>query len=146
MAKKIPSTPSFGEEETPAVPCRRFAACKRSLNVTWKSVFKQNSRLLFLPHLSSTSRCLDLLRRVGRGDIWRRQWELLENRVYNKPNGCNATGTLTPGPGHQQQQQQRKQQKVLVLLASLTIKDFDFLKHSSQNLVKEILFLPSGTK
>jgi hypothetical protein len=23
-------------------------------------------------------------------DIWRRQWELLENRVYNKPNGCSA--------------------------------------------------------
>jgi hypothetical protein len=35
-----------------------------------------------------------LSRRVGRGDIWRRQWELLENRVYNKPNGCNATGAL----------------------------------------------------
>jgi hypothetical protein len=40
-------------------------------------------------------------RRVGRGDIWRRQWELLENRVYNKPNSCSATGALAPGPDHQ---------------------------------------------
>jgi hypothetical protein len=32
-AKKIPSTPSFGGEVKPAIPCRRFAACKRSLNV-----------------------------------------------------------------------------------------------------------------
>jgi hypothetical protein len=41
---------------------------------------------------SSPSRRLDLSRRVGRGDIWRRQWELLKNRAYNKPNGCGATG------------------------------------------------------
>ena len=31
-AKKILSTPSFGVEVKPSVPCRRFAACKRSLN------------------------------------------------------------------------------------------------------------------
>jgi hypothetical protein len=30
--KKILSTPSFGGEVKPLVPCRRFAACKRSLN------------------------------------------------------------------------------------------------------------------
>jgi hypothetical protein len=46
---------------------------------------------------------LDLSRRVGRGDIWRRQWELLENRVYNKSNGCSATGALALGPDHQTQ-------------------------------------------
>jgi hypothetical protein len=33
QGEKIPSTPSFGEEVKSAVPCRRFAACKRSLNV-----------------------------------------------------------------------------------------------------------------
>ena len=32
-AKKIFSTPSFGGEVKPSVPCRRFAACKRSLNL-----------------------------------------------------------------------------------------------------------------
>jgi hypothetical protein len=56
----------------------------------------------FSPIKVPTSRCLDLSRRVGRGDIWRRQWELLENRVYNKSNGCSATGALAPGPDHQQ--------------------------------------------
>ena len=30
--EKIFSTPSFGGEVKPSVPCRRFAACKRSLN------------------------------------------------------------------------------------------------------------------
>ena len=29
--EKILSTPSFGGEVKPSVPCRRFAACKRSL-------------------------------------------------------------------------------------------------------------------
>jgi len=32
--KKILSTPSFGGEIKPSVPCRSFTACKRSLNVT----------------------------------------------------------------------------------------------------------------
>ena len=41
---KIFSTPSFGGEVKPSVPCRRFAARKRSLNVTWKSTFRQNYR------------------------------------------------------------------------------------------------------
>jgi len=31
--KKILSTPSFGGEVKPSVPCRRFPACKRSLNL-----------------------------------------------------------------------------------------------------------------
>ena len=30
--EKILSTPSFGGEVKPSVPCRRFAACKSSLN------------------------------------------------------------------------------------------------------------------
>jgi hypothetical protein len=50
QGEKIPSTPSFGGEVKPAVKYRRFAACKRSLNVTWKSAFRQNFLLLFLAH------------------------------------------------------------------------------------------------
>jgi hypothetical protein len=53
--EKILSTPSFGGEVKPSVPCCRFAACKRSLDVTWKSAFRQNYQILFLPikfHLS----------------------------------------------------------------------------------------------
>jgi hypothetical protein len=35
--EKILNTPSFGGEVKPSVPCRRFAACKRTINVPWKS-------------------------------------------------------------------------------------------------------------
>ena len=52
-AKKILSTPSFGREVKPFVPCRRFTACKRSLNVTWKSgIFRQNSSAISRPSSS----------------------------------------------------------------------------------------------
>jgi hypothetical protein len=50
QGEKFHNMPSFGGEVKPAVPCRRFAACKRTLNVTWKSAFRQNSRLHFLAH------------------------------------------------------------------------------------------------
>jgi hypothetical protein len=63
QGQKILSTPSFGGEVQPLVPCRRFTACKRSLNVMWKSTFRQNYRLIFSP-TSSTFCCLDLSRRV----------------------------------------------------------------------------------
>ena len=34
----------------PSVPCRRFTACKRSLNVTWKSgIFRQNLSAISRP-------------------------------------------------------------------------------------------------
>jgi hypothetical protein len=60
------------------------------------------------PIKSSPSRRLDLSRRVGRADIWRQQWGLLETRVYNNPNGCSATGALALGPDHHHQQQQQQ--------------------------------------
>jgi hypothetical protein len=47
--EKFLSTPSFGGEVKPSVQCSRFAACKRSLNVTWKSAFRQNYPTLFSP-------------------------------------------------------------------------------------------------
>jgi hypothetical protein len=78
----------------------------------------------FSPIKSSISRCLDLSRRVGRGDIWRRQWELLENRLYNKPNGCSATGALAPG--HDHQQQQKHQNSHLGLISRKTSELLDY--------------------
>jgi hypothetical protein len=52
---KILSTPSFGREVKPWLPCRRSAACKRILNVPWKSSFRQNYRSL-VPPISSNFR------------------------------------------------------------------------------------------
>jgi len=63
--KKILSTPSFGGEVKPPVPCRRFAACKNSLNVAWKSTFRQNYQTI-LAHrvppfaVSGLSHCADV--------------------------------------------------------------------------------------
>ena len=74
-AKKILSTPSFGGEVKPSAPCRSFTACKRSLNVTSKSAFRQNSRT-FLAH-SSTFRRWVLSRGDTRGDAWWRKLERL---------------------------------------------------------------------
>ena len=49
QGKKILSTPSFGGEVKPSVPCRGFTACKRFLNETWKSTFRQNYWPTFSP-------------------------------------------------------------------------------------------------
>jgi hypothetical protein len=64
---------SFGREVKPFAPCRRFAACKRSLNVVKKASFRKNYRTPFLP--SSTFRYYKRSRCWGRGGIWRRKWE-----------------------------------------------------------------------
>ena len=53
--EKIISTPSFGGEVKPSVPCRRFAACKRSPNVAWKSTFRQNYRTTFSPTVPTSA-------------------------------------------------------------------------------------------
>ena len=56
-AKKFFSTHPFGGEVKPSVPCRRFTACKRSLNVKWKSgILRQNSSAISRP-CSSTFGC-----------------------------------------------------------------------------------------
>ena len=52
--EKILSTPSFGGEVKPSVPCRRFAAYKRSLNGV-KSSFRQNYRTTFSPTVPTSA-------------------------------------------------------------------------------------------
>jgi hypothetical protein len=73
--KKVLSTPFFGGEVKPSVPCRSFTTCKRSLNVTSKSAFRQNSQT-FLAH-SSTFRRWVLSRGDTSGDSWWRKLECL---------------------------------------------------------------------
>ena len=66
--EKILSTPSFRGKVKPSVPCRRFAACKRSLNgveVVISAKLPDN----ILAH-SSHFRRWDLSRRCGRGGSW----------------------------------------------------------------------------
>jgi len=48
--KKILSTPSFGGEVKTSVPCRKFAACKRSLKCNVEvGILGKNYRLCLLP-------------------------------------------------------------------------------------------------
>ena len=48
-AKKILSTPSFGGEVKPSVPCRRFAACKRSLELRGSRILDEICRNISRP-------------------------------------------------------------------------------------------------
>jgi hypothetical protein len=57
------------------VPCRSFTACKRSLNVTCESAFRQNYRTFFA-HSSTFHRWV-LSRGDTRGDAWWRKLERL---------------------------------------------------------------------
>ena len=73
-AKNILSTPSFGGEVNPSVPCRRFSACKRSLNLRGSRNLGKITGQISRPH-SFTFRCKDLSRRCGPTGTWRRKWE-----------------------------------------------------------------------
>jgi len=72
-AKKILSMPSFGGEVKPSVPCRRFAAYKRSLHLLWKlhavgKIESAISRPYFPPSLIEVSHvagCGSLLEMTG---------------------------------------------------------------------------------
>ena len=55
LDEKILSTPSFGGDVNPSVPCRKFMACKRTQKWRGSRHFRQNCRP-FLAH-SSTFRC-----------------------------------------------------------------------------------------
>jgi hypothetical protein len=73
--QKILRARSFGGEVKPSVPCRRFAACKRSLNSV-EVVISAKLPDNILVHIF-TFRCYDLSRRCGRGGTWRQKWERL---------------------------------------------------------------------
>jgi hypothetical protein len=82
LGKKILSTPSFGGEVKPSAPCRRFAACKRSLNgveVVISAKLPEN----ILVH-SSTFRRWDLSRRGRCGDTGWRKLERLNAGESNR--------------------------------------------------------------
>ena len=93
QGEKILSTPSLGREVKPFVPCRRFTACKRSLNVTWKSdIFRLNSSAISRPSSSS-------FHYYG---VWWRHLGVQVGRtkdqgLYNKPSAAVHPGALAAG-------------------------------------------------
>jgi len=58
--EKILSTPSFGGEVKPSVPCRRFAACKRSLELRGSRILDE------IAHEEFHLQLLEVSRVVGR--------------------------------------------------------------------------------
>jgi len=99
QGEKILSTPSFRGEVKLSVPCRRFAACNRSLNGMWKSTFRQNYRPTFsptvppfaarIPRVIWTWRCLAA--EIGTSKPWG------SSGLHNKPIGCGASGAFASG-------------------------------------------------
>jgi hypothetical protein len=82
---KILSTPSFGREFKPWAPCLRFSACKRNLNVQWKSAFRQNYRYLFSAHKFQLPQL-----ECGTGASSGQSWNVQSGR-YIKPAGCSTS-------------------------------------------------------
>ena len=81
--KKILSTPSFGGEVKPSVPCRRFAACKRSLNLCGSrnigkitgQISRPQFHLSLLGSLASLRTYRHLAAKVGTSKGGGKQWQ-----------------------------------------------------------------------
>jgi hypothetical protein len=98
QGEKILSTTSFGGEVKRSVPCRRFAACKRSL--------KQRGTRTFGQITGSFSPNKDLQRRSDVEPPGGESGNIEHTRVmYNKPAGCS---TPAYGAPHKQTNKQWK--------------------------------------
>jgi hypothetical protein len=88
--------PSFGGEVKPSVPCHRFAACKRSRHLPWKShaVGKIGSAIscpYFLPSLIEVSHV------AGRGAPLEMTGETKSSAQRARSYGLGASGLQGPG-------------------------------------------------
>jgi hypothetical protein len=77
--EKILSTPSFGGDVKPSVPCRRFAACKRLLNVPLKSCIQAKLSAMILAHAVPPFASRGLSGNTDEETDWRRKWERLKH-------------------------------------------------------------------
>ena len=98
MHKKIFNTPSFGGEVKPSVLCRRFAACKRSLNLcASRDLGKNYYRISFAPTVPPFAARISCV--VADGGTWRLKWERLRAGESNgklPPRTC--PGCSVPEP------------------------------------------------
>ena len=77
--KKILSTPSFRGEVKPSVPCRRFVACKRSLELRGSRILDKICRDISRPRWVPPS--------AARGLSRRRTWRHLAEKVGTSKGG-----------------------------------------------------------
>jgi len=83
--EKILSSPSFGGEVKPSVPCRRFAACKRSLELRGSRILDEICRNVPRPRRVPPSAARGLSRR------W--TWRHLAEEVGTSKGGVKAMAT-----------------------------------------------------
>jgi len=109
--------PSFRGEVKLSIPCCRFAACKRYLNVTWKSAFRQNYRPTFLPTVppfaARISQVIWTWRHLAAEVETSKPWGGEGSGSHNKPIGCGASGAYTLGPDEEEEVGPNKDPKVL---------------------------------
>jgi len=101
QGKKILSTPSFGGEVKPSVPRRRFAACKRSLNLRGsRNLGKITTGHLSRPQFPFAAR---ISRVVADGGTWRLKWERLKaggKQCKLPPRTCPGCSVPEPYQSH----------------------------------------------
>ena len=107
QGEKILSTPSFGREVKSRVPCRRFAACKRSLNWRGSRNLRQNYRLILThivpPFATRISRVIVDVGVPGgeRGNV---QTGGGGQGEYNKPTRLHTSLALATGPTDEEEE------------------------------------------
>ena len=101
--RKIPSTSSLRKEVKPSVPCRRFAACKRSL--TWRGSrnFRQNYGPILahtVPHFATRISCVvvDVEAPGGERGNFQTEGGFVDRVSTISLLGCSTSVALAMGP------------------------------------------------
>jgi hypothetical protein len=103
LGRKILSTPSFGGEVKPSVPCRRFAACKRSLNLRGSrnlgkiagQISCPQFHLSLLGSLASLRTYRYLVAKVGTSKGGGKQWQTTSQELAQDVVFQSHTGQMT---------------------------------------------------
>ena len=98
------STPSFGVEVKPSVPCRRFAACKRSLNlrgsrnlgkITTGHLSRPQFHLSLLGSIASLRTERHVAAKVGTSKGGGKQWQTTPKNLPRMQRAKSHIGSIT---------------------------------------------------
>ena len=101
FGRKVLSTPSFGGEVKPSVPCPRFAACKRFLNLCgsrnlgkyYRTISRPQFHRSLLGSLASLRTYRHLAAKLGTSKGGGKQWQ-------NTPRTCPGCSVPEPYRSH----------------------------------------------
>jgi hypothetical protein len=109
--QKILSAPSFRGEVKPSAPCRRFPACKRSLNGTWKSSFRQNYRPFILAQTVPPFAARGLSGSTDEATDW--EWNVGTSKIQARYKGSTISLQAAVHLGHRPRALKTKKLRVL---------------------------------